>query len=83
MARRAWFLGLLISFFLVDFVDTLLKGRDHFASLGLEYPVSSALTVIGCLIGIATRNRRFHAGFALLLLAYQLSWSLRNYLTIG
>jgi len=83
MARRAWFLGLLVSFYLIDFVDTSLKGSDHFASLGLEYPVSSAITVVGCLIGIATTSRRFHAGFAVLLLAYQLWWALRNYLIIG
>ena len=79
MSRRSWFLGLLATYFLVDFWDTWLKGADYFASLGLEYPVSQGLIIIGCLVGIATVNRRFHAGLALVVLAYQVSWAFRTY----
>jgi hypothetical protein len=25
--------------FLTDLIDTAIKGREHFASLGLEYPI--------------------------------------------
>ncbi len=83
MSRRAWFFGLLAAFFVIDFLDSWLKGSEYFAGFGLEYPITQALTIIGCLIAIATTNRRFHAGFAQLLLAYQVVLAFRNYDTIG
>jgi hypothetical protein len=83
ISRRAWFLGLMAAYFLIDFWDTWLKGADYFASLGLEYPIAQGLIIAGCLVGIATANRRFHAGFALLLLVYNVSWAFRYYDTIG
>jgi hypothetical protein len=79
MSRRSWFLGLLAVYFLVDFWDTWLKGADYFASLGLEYPISQGLLAFGCLVGIATANRRYHAVFAVSVLVYQVSWAFRNY----
>lgn len=83
MSRRAWFLGLLAIFFLVDFWDTWLKGTEYFASLGMEYLIAQGLMIAGCLVGIATANRRFHAGFALIILIYQVLWAFRNYDTMG
>ena len=79
MSRRSWFLGLLVIYFLSDLWDTWLKGAEHFASLGIEYPVSQALIITCCMVGIATENRRFHAGFALIMLAYQFFWAFRYY----
>jgi hypothetical protein len=38
-SRRRWFYGLLTVMFLIDLIDTAIKGREHFASLGLEYPI--------------------------------------------
>jgi multisubunit Na+/H+ antiporter MnhC subunit len=83
MSRRAWFLGLLATFFLIDFWDTWLKGADYFVSLGLEYPIAQGLICVGCVIGIATANRRFHAGFAILVLVYEVSFAVRTYGVIG
>jgi len=79
ISRRSWFLGLLAVFFLVDFWDTWLKGADYFASLGLEYVVAQGLIIVGCLVGIATANRRFHALFAVSVLADQVVWAFRYY----
>ena len=83
ISRRGWFLGLMAIFFLIDLWDTWLKGADHFASLGLEYPIVQGLQIAGCLVGIATVNRRFHAGFVILVLVYQVTSAFRNYDTIG
>ena len=83
ISRRAWFLGLLAAYFLIDFWDTWLKGADYFASLGLEYLIAQTVIIAGCLVGIATANRRYHAGFALLVLVYVVSWAFRFYDTIG
>ena len=83
MSRRAWFLGLLAAFFLIDFWDTWLKGTEHFASLGLEYPISQTGYIALCFVGMWTANRRFHTGFAVVALLYQISWALRYYSTIG
>ena len=83
MSRRAWFLGLLAIFFLIAFWDTWLKGAEYFASLGMEYLITQAIMIAGCLVGIATTNRRFHAGFALIILVYQVLSAFRNYDTMG
>ena len=83
ISRRGWFFGLLASFFLIDFVDTWLKGAEHFASLNVEYPISSAIYITLSLVGIWTTNRRFHLGFAVVGLVYQVAWALRYYSTIG
>lgn len=36
-SRRAWFFGLLAATYLLDVIDTLLKGPEHFARFGVEY----------------------------------------------
>jgi len=82
-SRRRWFFGLLTLFFLFDFLDTWLKGSDYFFSLGTEYMVSSIAQPTGCVIGMFSKNERYHSVFAVLSLAYQLSWALRFYQTVG
>ena len=83
MSRRAWFFGLVTTYFLLDFWDTWHKGAEYFAGLGLEYPISSTAYIALSLVGIRTSNRRFHICFAVLALLYQVSWGLRFYSTIG
>ena len=83
ISRRAWFFGLLATYFVIDFWDTWLKGPEHFASLALEYPISSAVYIAMCVVGIWTANRRFHTAFAVLGLLYQVTWALRYFGTNG
>jgi hypothetical protein len=65
MSRRSWFFGILISVFVIDFIDTVMKGFTHFRSLGIEYPARN-LVLIGLLgAGIYFRSQRIQ----LLLLA--------------
>ena len=45
-SRRGWIFGLIIAITLWDFVDTLIKGVNHFYGLGTEY-VANNIVLIG------------------------------------
>jgi hypothetical protein len=79
MSRRRWFFALLAVSVAFDGIDSLLKGRDHFAAFGIEYPLR--ITAYFVLAGVAgwTANRRFHASLAVGNVLYQLSWILRGF----
>jgi hypothetical protein len=81
-ARRAWFFGLLALTYLLDVVDTLLKGQAHFARFGIEYLVRTPVLVALCIAAILSADRRFHALFVAVALVYQVSWILRLFDTI-
>lgn len=70
LSRRRWFFGMLIALLIVDVIDTLSKGAAHFASLGLEYPLSQAALVLLCVVGIVSRRDRTQAAVAVLALGY-------------
>jgi hypothetical protein len=78
-SRRRWFFGALATVYLVDFIDTLVKGQDYLQGFGLEYPLRNALHIAACLVAIATARPWFHAAFAVLALLYQLSWIARQF----
>ncbi|MFE0016299.1 hypothetical protein ACFWXH_15720 [Mesorhizobium sp. NPDC059054] len=81
-SRRSWFFGLLAATYLLDVVDTLLKGEAHFARFGHEYLIRTPLFVILCGVAIFTTNRRFHLAFVVFTLVYQAWWILRLFDTI-
>ncbi|MDP9896354.1 hypothetical protein J2W32_005404 [Variovorax boronicumulans] len=76
-ARRAWFFGLLAATFLLDVVDTFIKGDAHFQKFALEYLIRTPILVALCVAGSVTPNRLFHRVFVVGMLAYQMSWILR------
>lgn len=45
---------------LADLLDTLLKGMEHFQSLGPIYPLAMMVGVGGNVIAAVTANRRYH-----------------------
>jgi hypothetical protein len=81
--RRAWFFGCLATFFMVDLVDSWLKGAEHLSSLGAEYLVSTGAHVLLFLIAMYTQNRKFHGGLAVLVVVRLLWWAMRNFTTVG
>ena len=83
LSRRRWFFGLFAATFAADLIDTAIKGAEHFHALGPEYPARIAAGIALCAIAAWTGNRRFHLSFAALYLAYDLSWILRLYDTLG
>jgi hypothetical protein len=81
-ARRAWFFGLLAATFLLDVVDTLIKGEAHFQKFALEYLIRTPVLVTLCIAAAMTGNRHFHKIFVAAMLAYQMSWILRLFYTL-
>lgn len=79
ISRRRWFFGMLAVTYVVDFLDTLLKGKAYLAALGWEYPARNAVFIILCIVAAWTANRRFHAVFVSAGLLYQITWIFRLY----
>lgn len=74
LRRRHWFFAILGLTFVLDIVDTLVKGEPYFDTLGIGYliQVPIGLALVG--IAIWTSNRRYHLGLVLVHLAYQAWW---------
>jgi len=82
LARRAWFFGLLATTYLLDVVDTFIKGDAHFARFAHEYLIRTPLLVLLCAVAARSANQRFHVVFVAATLAYQLSWIFRLFDTL-
>lgn len=78
-SRRHWFFGVLALVYLVDLGDTWIKGAGYFHAFGTEYLVRNIAHVVFALVAIATRSPLYHGAFAVLALAYQVSWILRQF----
>lgn len=77
LSRRHWFFGVLAATFLLDVVDSLIKGEPYFDNLGLWYLIQVPVGVSLSLIAIWTANRTFHLWLVVLHLAYQAAWAWR------
>ena len=82
-SRRAWFFGLLVIAQAVDLADTLLKGMDHFRSLGPFYPVALAIVSVLLLIAMRTRGERYHGAFAIFSVLYLIGFPWVMFYTMG
>ena len=82
-ARRAWFFGLLAVTYLLDVVDTLIKGEAHFSRFAQEYLIRTPILVALCVVAARTASVRFHVAFVAAALAYQLSWIFRLFDTLN
>jgi hypothetical protein len=74
LQRRHWFFGVFAATFLLDLVDTLIKGAPYFDNLGIWYIVQIPAGIVLSLIAIWTANRTYHLALVLLHLAYQAGW---------
>ncbi len=82
-SRRGWFFGLLLAGQVIDVADTLLKGLDHFRSLGPSYVVAIATLSVLLLIAMRTRSERYHAAFAIFSVLYLIAYPLWAFGTVG
>ena len=80
---RAWLFGLVGLTYVVDLIDSLMKGQTYFMSLGMEYLIVSLVQLSLCVAAMLTSNERYHAAFAVAMLAYQLSWAFRMFETVA
>jgi hypothetical protein len=81
-SRRKWFFGILALIYLVDVVDTFIKGEAYLRGFGAEYLIATAIRVALCITAMATPNRVFHTGFVLATIAYEFIWIFRHYQTL-
>jgi hypothetical protein len=82
-SMRVWLFGLLGLTYALDWIDSLVKSYEYFMSLGPEYFITSVAQLSLCVVAMWTSNQRYHAVFAISMLAYQISWALRMYDTLG
>ena len=73
--RRHWFFGIFGLTFLLDLVDTLIKGAPYFQTMDLLYLAQIPFGLVLSGIAIWTPNRRFHLAFVIIHLIYQ-AWSI-------
>ncbi|MFO1210129.1 MAG: hypothetical protein U1E40_13050 [Amaricoccus sp.] len=82
-ARQRWFYGLLAAIFLVDILDTRIKGLAHWRDLGAGPLAADAVLAILALVAMRVRDRRFHAAFVLLALALEVWRILRQFAVVS
>ncbi|MFC3550209.1 hypothetical protein ACFOLC_04195 [Lysobacter cavernae] len=78
-SRRGWFFGIMAVAYLIDFVDTLIKGRPYYHHFGIEYPIRNITMIALCLVAMKLRSEAFHRGFVVVAVLYELSWIYRLY----
>lgn len=82
MSRRSWYFGILIVIFIVDFIDTAMKGMAHFGSLGPEYPFRNLFLIGIAALGIYLRRPRAQLVLVCLALVCQIAFILVQFDTI-
>ncbi len=73
-ANHGWFFTLGAMLPLIDAVDTLLKGHEHFLAQGSLYVVTIALVFVLNLVAARGKHEVFHRFFAVFFLAYLLAF---------
>ncbi len=76
--RSDWFFGPLAFASLINLFDTLLKGKKHFVSLGLEYPIHNSIGLILFLLAIKIKKEWYHAALGISLILYTLIWIVKK-----
>lgn len=69
-ANHRWFFTLAALLPIIDAVDTLLKGWDHFVAQGIIYPITLSLLLILSVIAALARRKTFHAFYAVFFFVY-------------
>jgi hypothetical protein len=75
LKRRHWFFSVFALTFILDVLDTLIKGEPYFDTLGIEYLVQVPIGIVLALIAIWTPDRRYQYGLVIAHLVYQLWWA--------
>lgn len=60
--------------FVIDVIDTLVKGEKYYHHYGIAYPIRQALLIAGAAGGLAFRSPRYDAAYAFCALVAQTVW---------
>lgn len=82
-SRRQWFYALLALVFVIDMLDTRVKGLTHFIALGPWYPIRQIGLALLCGVAIFARNPRLHLGFGLLAILAEVWWIATKFRFLG
>ena len=72
LRRRPWFFWLLGATFVLDTVDTLIKGGPHLARFDLSYFIQVPVGIVLCIIAWRSSDRRLHFAVVGIHILYQL-----------
>lgn len=75
--RRHWFFGLLATMFVLDVVDTMIKGEAHWSHLVTDYMIQVPFGLVLCAIACSTTRPRVHLALVLAHIGYQMYWITR------
>jgi hypothetical protein len=77
--RRRSLYGIFVLIQLMDLVDTAIKGKEYFLSLGVEYPLQQAVFIVMGLIAMVVPSKRYQAALVVLTIVYKGLWIFRLY----
>ena len=63
----------------MDLIDTAIKGKPYFLSLGIEYPLQQFVLIVLGIIAMIVPSKRYQAAFVFLTLVYKGQWIFRLY----
>jgi len=73
--RNTLFYSLLLIMFLVDILDTLIKGTDYYEKFyGWYYPVRQGLLIAGTIGALIVKSERYQVLFVAFALVFQVVW---------
>jgi hypothetical protein len=82
-SRKKWIFGTLALTFTLDFVDTLIKGKEYYLQhYNWEYPVRNISHIILCIVAMNVSNKKFHSILVVLFFVYELSYIYRLFMLV-
>ncbi|MBN9334200.1 hypothetical protein [Devosia sp.] len=71
LRRRPWFFGLLATTFMLDTIDTIIKGGTHLARFDLSYFMQVPVGLVLCIFALRSTDRRLHMFIVIVHIIYQ------------
>ena len=80
-SRKKWFFYILAILFLLDYIDTYLKGSNYQTEMLKVYPIRESIHIVACLIAARTNNKLLQLIIVLGFILFQFCWILKFYFT--